>query len=102
LTANGSDHAEVAVGNDVTFHASATAPAGGGEIVTIEWDFDDRGEFAASERVTGAHVDVDASRRFDSPGTHFVTVRVVAQRDADATSPYARLQNVARVRVVVT
>ena len=47
---------------------------------------------------------VEVERRWSSAerGTHFPVVRVVAQRDGDATTPYARLQNLARARVVVS
>jgi hypothetical protein len=36
------------------------------------------------------------------PGTYFPAVRVVANRNGDQTSPYARIQNLARARIVVT
>jgi hypothetical protein len=39
---------------------------------------------------------------FALPGTYFPTVRVAAHRDGDANSPFARIHNLARVRVVVT
>ena len=47
---------------------------------------------------------LEVERRWSSAevGTHFPVVRVVAQRDGDVTTPYARLQNLARVRVVVS
>ena len=32
----------------------------------------------------------------------FLTVRVAAHRDGDHTTPFARIQNLARVRVVVS
>ncbi len=35
-------------------------------------------------------------------GTHFPVVRLAAHRDGDLTTPYARLQNLARARVVVS
>jgi hypothetical protein len=52
---------------------------------------------AAGEQATA-----DQRHSFTAPGTYFPTVRVAAHRDGDGTTPYARIQNLARVRVVVT
>jgi len=38
---------------------------------------------------------------FRKPGTYFPTIRVISQRQGDASTPYARIQNLGRVRVVV-
>ena len=38
---------------------------------------------------------------FDKPGTYFVTLKAEAQRNGDAATPFARLPNLGRVRVVV-
>jgi hypothetical protein len=35
------------------------------------------------------------------PGTRFATVRVSTQRDADPETPFARIDNLARARIVV-
>ena len=47
-------------------------------------------------------VDVERGWSAPEPGTYFPVVRVVAQRDRDGDIPYARLRNLARVRVVVS
>ena len=41
------------------------------------------------------------SLRFEKPGTYFVALRAISQRQGDKTTPYARIQNMDRVRVVV-
>ena len=38
---------------------------------------------------------------FSKPGTYFPTLRVIGQRQGDINTPYARIVNLARVRVVV-
>jgi hypothetical protein len=38
---------------------------------------------------------------FSKPGTYFATLRVVSQRQGDANTPFARIENLDRVRVVV-
>jgi hypothetical protein len=103
VTANGGSRADVEVGEPVHLHVSAATPAGGGGFVAVEWDLDGTGAYAITEPVAGIpRVELGRSHAFDSPGVHFVAVRVVAQRDADPATPHARLQNLARVRVVVS
>jgi hypothetical protein len=102
LTADGGERAHAPVGAEVTLRAAATVPDGMGQVVSVEWDLDGSGRFPVSETVDpGSHLVVERRHRFESEGTHFVTVRVAAHRDADARSPFARIQNIARVRVVV-
>jgi hypothetical protein len=38
---------------------------------------------------------------FDKSGTYFVTLRAASQRDGDGHTPFARVQNLGRARVVV-
>jgi hypothetical protein len=103
LTANGRRRADVAPGDDVTLYASAQVPDGTGSIVTMEWDFDGAGSFPTTETFDVAdRVEVEHRHSFVVPGTYFPTVRVAAHRAGDSRSPYARVQNLARVRVVVT
>ena len=72
-------------------------------MVTVEWDVDGAGDFPVREDVTaGEQAVVEHRHSFAEPGTYFPTVRVAAHRDGDRTTPYARIQNLARVRVVVT
>jgi hypothetical protein len=102
LTVDGHDRADVAVGDEVTFYARARVPEGTGVIVTMEWDFDSAGSFPIAESVAAAErIDAERSYSFAVPGTYFPTVRVAAHRNGDRTTPYARIQNLARVRVVV-
>jgi hypothetical protein len=103
LTANGAARADVTSGEEITLRASAEVPPGTGSIVTLEWDFDGSGTFAVRETIEPAPR-VEVERRWSSAeaGTHFPVVRVVAQRAGDVTTPYARLQNLARARVVVS
>jgi hypothetical protein len=102
LTVDGDVRADVAVGDVITCRATAQVPEGAGVIVTVEWDFDGAGSFPIAESIAAAER-VDAQREFSfaAPGVYFPTVRVAAHRNGDRTSPYARVQNLARVRVVV-
>ena len=102
LTVDGDVRADVAVGDVITCRATAEVPEGAGVIVAVEWDIDGAGSFPIAESIAPAER-VDASRQFSfaAPGVYFPTVRVAAHRNGDRTSPYARVQNLARVRVVV-
>jgi hypothetical protein len=86
----------------VTFRATAEAPREAGVIVSVEWDFDGSGRFSEAERIDPApRVSVERRHSFAGPGTFFPVVRVVAHREGRTTSPFGRLQNLARARVVV-
>ena len=104
LTANGAAKAVVGPGEAVRLSAEVEAPPGTGEIVAAEWDFEGAGTFPAKADLPAtpqAKVTVTASHSFASPGVYFVTLRVAAQRSGDTATPYARILNLARARVVV-
>ncbi len=49
----------------------------------------------------GSRVTLKTTHTFSKPGTYFPTLRAVSHRQGDAKTPYARIQNLGRVRVVV-
>lgn len=103
LRVNGRDRVEIAAGQTVTFNGTIDVPPGAGKVVAAEWDFDGSGAFAQSAQinhgVTSAKVSV--THRFEKPGTYFAALRGTAQRQGDEVTPYARINNLDRVRVVV-
>ena len=102
LTVEGMARADTAPGSELHFRARAEVPRGAGVIVEVWWDFDGSGRFAEGGPVAAApRVTVECRRAFPGPGTWFPAVRAVARRQGSATGRFARLQNVARVRVVV-
>jgi hypothetical protein len=107
LTVAGTDRIEVTVAEEVTFSGRVEMPPGAGVVVGAEWDFDGSGEFARTERptVTGdgplTSVSFTAAHSFDRAGTYFPAMRVTSHRTGAAETLYARVQNIARVRVVV-
>ena len=101
---DGGDRADVAAGDEVTLRADGRGAAG-----------HRRGSWPSSGTSTAPapsperdpsnrprRVEVERRHSFAAPGTYFPTVRVAAQRDGDPDTPYARLQNLARARVVVS
>jgi hypothetical protein len=103
-TVNGSVRADVQVGETVTFTGTGTQPPGAGGILRAAWDFEGHGEFADARREVGgtaATVELTAQHTFTTGGTYFPSFRVDAHCDgADASG--VPVQNLARVRVVVT
>ena len=50
----------------------------------------------------GGHaVTLTTRHHFDRPGTYFPVLRVSSQREGNAETPFTRVQNLGRVRVVV-
>jgi hypothetical protein len=104
LAANGKPRVEVSSGQRVALKATITVPAGTGKVVQARWDLDGSGEFATVGQLPArpqARVTVRSSVSFDKPGTYFVTIKIESERSGNAASPYARIQNLARARVVV-
>jgi hypothetical protein len=104
LTANGAARADVAVGTVVEFTAVVEVPLNTGTVVAAEWDFEGVGNYPVTATLTdtkSSRVAVKTTYSFSKPGTYFPVLRVVAQREGDPKTPYARVQNLDRVRVVV-
>jgi hypothetical protein len=106
VTANGSTHAEVSVGQPVSFSAIIEAPPNTGRVVFAEWDFEGAGRLSEpgqlnSSNAPAARVTLKAAHAFSKPGTYFPVLRAASQRAGDSKTPYARIQNLGRVRVVV-
>ena len=104
---NGGKRADIKVGEMVTFTAEIEVPANTGKIVSIEIDFFGTGAFfnfpksviKFSKNGETATVKMKAVQSIK--GTLFPTVRIASQRDSDTQTPFARIQNLDRVRVVV-
>ncbi len=106
LSVAGGDRIEVSVGEQVSFVAEAATPAGGGTLILSEWDFEGNGDYAEGEGFAAGEGPVStsftATHAYDAPGTYFVSLRVTGQPlDAQGT-PYSLMENIDRVRVVVS
>jgi hypothetical protein len=104
LTVNGGTRVEVAVGQSVTFSGVVEVPPGTGKVVEAEWDFEGAGTYPVAGEIkpsaSGARATVTTSYSFTKPGTYFPALRAASQRQPDS-SPYGRIENLGRVRVVV-
>jgi hypothetical protein len=107
LTANGSERADVAVGEPVAFSALVDVPPGAGTIVAAEWDFDGSGDYQVVEAFTNEDLSYTSMRlgreyAFSKPGTYFPALRATSQRLGQGANPHGRIMNLGRVRVVVS
>jgi hypothetical protein len=106
LKANGNEKAEVKPGEPVRFTAEVEVPPNTGKIVSAEWDFEGAGTFPVEGKLiidskNANSVTLTTTHTFTKPGTYFPTLRVASQRQGDAKTPYTRIQNLERVRVIV-
>ncbi|MEP7107200.1 MAG: PKD domain-containing protein [Ferruginibacter sp.] len=105
MKANGGEGTEVAVGRQVTFTAVIEVPPHAGKVVAAEWDFEGAGTFPVSGLKIGnalsSLITLKTTHTFSRPGTYFPTLRAISQRQGDARTPYTRIKNLGRVRVVV-
>lgn len=106
LTADGAltpGRVETHVGDVVTFRGTIAAPPGSGKVIEAAWDFDGAGAFDTPSTIVGREpvAAVSQTHRFERPGVYFVALRGIVQRDGDRTTPYARISNLERIRVVV-
>jgi hypothetical protein len=103
LTANGGLRADVKVGQPVELVGLIETPAGVGQIISAEWDYDGGGAFVDIDSFTDAATKRTVKRTyaFDKPGSYIVAVRVTVQRKDAVGTPFAKIINLGRARVVV-
>ncbi|XVV10128.1 PKD domain-containing protein [Actinoplanes sp. CA-131856] len=94
LTVHGRDRVDIKAGQKVDFQARVATPPGAGKIVSAGWDFTGSGTF------TKAAKGFTASHRFTKPGTYYVSFKVASTRSGHP-EPFAAVENLDRVRVVV-
>lgn len=121
LKVDGNERAEANVGQSVTFTAEVDVPENMGTVVAAAWNFEglqqevgkrSGWDFEKSDAFPvpasfapvdkkGSRVILKTTHTFTKPGTYFPTLRVASQRHGNAKTPYTRIQNLDRVRVVV-
>ncbi len=106
--ANGSDRADIKPGETATFKAIVEIPENAGELVSAEWDFDGSGNFSnvvdLDDTVitnSGKSIEINSTHTFQEAGIYFPVLRVASQRLGDKETPFTRIKNLERVRVVV-
>jgi hypothetical protein len=102
LRVKGGERIEVAAGQRVHLSGTIMVPPGGGTVVAAEWDLEGTGTYTSTTIPTGrTRVTVDIEHVFEKAGTYFPALRGTSNRQGDRRTPYARVQNLSRVRVVV-
>ena len=105
LEANRGERAEVAVGEPVRLVGTIMVPPGTGKVVKVEWNVEGSsapGSFVATEFGTvRPSVRVETTHTYTQPGTYFPVLRGTSQREGYPVTPFARVENIGRARVVV-
>jgi hypothetical protein len=104
LQVNGSVRAETVVGTTVKFEGAIEVPPGAGKVVAVEWDFEGDGAPHPKEALgtPDTIVRVSGQYAYSKPGTYFALLRGFSHREGNVQTPYAQVENIARVRVVVS
>jgi len=104
LLVNGGERADISVGDTVTFTAHIQVPPGAGKVVIAEWDFLGVGDYPDLADIGPIRpaVDLETTYTYTEPGTYFPVLRAASQRDGDPNDLLTRVNNIDRVRVVVT
>jgi hypothetical protein len=104
LWANGGERADISVGETVTFHALIAVPPNAGRVVSAEWDFLGVGNYPVDATIGSPrpYVHLTATHTYTEPGTYFPVLRVASQRRGNAEDVFTQVNNLARVRVVVS
>lgn len=102
----GKDRIDARAGEVVTMTGVVEVPPGMGKVVSAEWDFDGAGAFPVQSdlklaNAAGNKVTLTMTHSYSKPGTYFATLRVASQRDGDTETPFGKVQNLDRVRIVV-
>ena len=104
LTVNGEQHIDAKVGEELTFRGEVQAPPETGYVVSADWDFEGVGDYPVKSQIAEPqeHLVLEERYAFSTPGTYFPVLKAASSRRAENSSPYARPENIARVRVVIT
>ncbi|WP_419872327.1 PKD domain-containing protein [Candidatus Pristimantibacillus sp. PTI5] len=103
LSVDGAARIDIDAGQTVTFKAKIQVPPWGGRVVKTEWDYLGTGEFESLSfgNISKKKVEVTVQYTYSKPGTYFPALRVTSEREGDKNTPFANVQNLGRVRVVV-
>jgi hypothetical protein len=102
-TVTAKDTVRVRVGKEVAITALAHTPIGTGKIVQAEWDFTGAGVYEdVPVRSPQPAISTRGRHVYTEPGTYIVSVKVTAERSGDASAQFARVENIERVRVIVS
>lgn len=99
----GQERVDVTAGERVSLLARIDTIPGSGEVVSVEWDWRGTGRYVeVNFEPSESTIKVRGTFRYCRPGTYIPNVRVTVQRDGDADTPYARVRNLGRARIVVS
>ncbi|PLB55900.1 hypothetical protein P170DRAFT_471295 [Aspergillus steynii IBT 23096] len=100
MTVDGASKTRTPAGQAVTLHARIQVPPDAGQVDSVEWDVQGRGEFVRGTFTSSnGTVEVETTARYDKPGTYFPAIRAGSQKKPGAE--FGQALNLGRARVVV-
>ncbi|BBZ31262.1 hypothetical protein MMAD_55570 (plasmid) [Mycolicibacterium madagascariense] len=87
------------VGQPLRLDAEIAVPPGAGSVVDIAWNATGLGPFEPVQFTDSSRVSHTVT--YSAPGTYYPAVRVSVQREADRRTPFARIETLGRMRIVV-
>ncbi|WP_407309003.1 Tat pathway signal sequence domain protein [Pseudomonas sp. nanlin1] len=103
LTSRSGERISAKVGEPVTLLGDISVPASAGKIVKTQWSQTGNDGFldAPLAHQPSETLAVHKTFIYSKPGTYYPVLRATVQREGDATTEFAQVSNLARVRVVV-
>jgi len=106
LLVKGNKKITVKAGQKFEAIAIVEVPPQTGKIVSAEWDFEGQGTYPISSKdilfdSKNTRAILRMTYHYTKAGTYFPTLRVASQRDGNTNTPFTRIQNLDRVRVIV-
>lgn len=107
ITNNGEKVIKTKKGKYFTLNAVIDIPKNTGKVVAAKWDFAGSGEFKNNVDISKLKVGKDSKIylktkiKYSKSGTYFPVLKVSTERNGDVNSPYALIENLDRVRVIV-
>lgn len=103
LTSKSGAYIKVKVGEPVTLFGNISVPQSAGKIVATEWSATGNNDFVTKPlpHKPSETLAVHQTFIYPKPGVYYPVLRVTSQREGKVDAEFARVRNLARVRVVV-
>ena len=105
-TIDGQKRKEVKTGETVRIHVAVSVPEGQGKLIATEWSTGLKQEFdrtldMSTVSYNGSRAEFDIETSYDAPGTYFVSIKTISERNGNTNAIHNRIENIDRVRIVV-
>lgn len=99
---NGAERVEASVGDKLVLEGRADSSSGRETFVEVAWDLHGAGNWVSEPCGADSQIVVIKHHGYQAPRTYFAGLRVRARPDGMNTTPFGYLENISRVRIIVT